>query len=171
MNKKFYALFLVLSLQSFKVVALSDNEQLLKQFHNYGMTHCDKFILMQADLLNKPNRSIDIESPIGELGQGYSTVTLIITYGYKGDTIKQDLSFIETPNRCILTKRATLTSKGPCSQNINPDYWYISKSIPQIDYTSYRNKGDAPMLAKEINVGDFKACIQEFRLTSDSKHD
>ncbi|WP_454783336.1 hypothetical protein [Legionella sp. WA2022007384] len=171
MNKKIYATFLLLSLQSFKVVALSDNEQLLKQFHNYGMTHCDQFIINQTDLLNKTNWSFDIESPSNSLGKGYSVVTLIITYGSKGDSIKQDLSFIETPNRCILTKRATLTSKGPCSQSINADYWHISDSRPKIDYSSYRNKGNVPMLAKEINVGDFKACIQEFRFTSDSKHD
>lgn len=132
------------------------------------MTKCDKFILKNANLMNKPNWSLDIERPNSHIGKGYSLVTLILTYGHKGDTLKRDFTFVETPKRCILTERATITFNGPCSENINGDYWYISSQMPKLDYTAYTNKGHAPMLAKEVNMGNFKLCIQEMRLTSES---
>lgn len=162
-------MFLLLNLIPCKVFALKDNHELLKLFHKYGMTKCDKFILKNVNLSNKPNWSLDIEKPNSPLAKGNSIVTLIIAYGKKGDTVKSDFSFVETPNRCILTKRATITFNGSCSKNIDGDYWFISNRMSKLDYTAYQNKGNAPMLAKEVNVGNFKLCIQEFRLTSDSQ--
>ncbi|KTC94895.1 hypothetical protein [Legionella feeleii] len=169
-NKNKYLGLSLLSLLSFNVFAITEDQGLLKSFHEYGMTKCDKFILHHASLKNKPHWSFDIEKPHAPLGKGYSVVGLVEVYGYKGDTVKKDFSFLETPDQCILTQRSTITFSGPCSENINGDYWYISNQMPEKDYTEYRNKGNAPMLAKEVNVGNFKLCIQEIRSTRASKH-
>lgn len=133
------------------------------------MTKCDKFILQHASLQNKPHWSFDIEKPHKSVGKGYSAVTLVVTYGNKGDTIKRDFSFLQTPEQCILTERSTLTFNGSCSQNIDGDHWFISNQMPEIDYTEYKNKGNVPMLVKEVNVGNFKLCVQEMRLMSVSQ--
>ena len=162
-------MFLLLNFLPFKIFAITNNQELLNLFHKYKMTKCDKFILKNTNLINKPNWSLDIERPNSPIGKGYSIVTLILTYGSKGDTVKKDFTFVETPKRCILTERATITFNGSCSQNINGDFWYISSRMPRLDYTAYKNKGSAPMLAKEIDVGNFKLCIQEMRLNSESR--
>lgn len=162
-------MLLLFNLLPFKVFALTDDQNLLVSFHKYGMTKCDKFILQHASLKNKPHWSFDIEQPNKPVGKGYSVVTLVVTYGIKGDTIKRDFSFMQTPDQCIVTERNTLTFNGSCSQNINGDYWYISNQMPEIDYTEYKNKGNAPMLAKEVNMGNFKLCIQEMRLIHSSQ--
>lgn len=75
--------------------------------------------------------------------------------------MKIDDSYIQTPKSCYLHSRAITTFPGPCDSNVDGNYWYVSNRMPGKDYTTYKNKGGIEMHAKEIQVGNFKACVQE----------
>ena len=170
MNNRLWMALFFLTLLPFNGFASTDDQKLLDLFHKHGMNKCDKFILQNASLKNKPNWSLDIEDSGTSIGKNYPMVTLVVVYGFKGDTVKTDYSFIETPTNCYLSKRSTVSANGSCDDHVDGDIWYIANQLPYIDYTLYYNKGHVPMYAKETNVGNFKFCVQEYRLDNESKH-
>lgn len=170
MKFKFGMAMLAFSMSSYQAIASNNDLDTLKMFHKYGMTKCDKMILEHASLNKKSNWYTNIERPRTKIENGYSSVTLEEIFGQKGDTVKIDLSFLQTPTKCILTQRGTITFNGSCEKNIDLDKWYVNKKMPELDYTEYRNSGDVPMLAKEVNMGNFKICIQETRVLLEANH-
>jgi hypothetical protein len=163
-NKILLLMLLTFSIQALSAEKSSDDE-LLDLFHKKGITHCDKIILEHASLKDKPHWSYDIYNFPLVASKGYSEVTVVEVFGYKDDSVKFDLTFQETPNECTLTKRVTITFNGPCSDNISGDYWFIDNKMDFLDYTKYKNKNGAPLLAKEVSVGNFKVCIEENQST------
>lgn len=144
----------------FATAAHADDDQtLLDAFHKYGITQCDKFILENSRLVG--NWTYFIGKHAGGIEGNATEVSLIRIWGSEGDTVKSDDSYIQTAHRCYLTSRSTLSFPGTCESNINKDHWYVSNKMPGRDYTTFKNKGDIEMQAKEIAVGNFKACIQE----------
>jgi hypothetical protein len=139
--------------------AKSDDEILLGAFHKYGITKCDKFIKENSKL--KPNWNLYISTNKTKIDKDINEVSVVEIFGTKGDTIKVDHSYIESPNRCFLTKRNTLTYKGSCESNIDGNSWYMSDEMATKDYATYKNKHGVEMYAKEIKMGNFKACLQE----------
>lgn len=138
----------------------TDNQSLLSTFHKHGINKCDKFILENSSLKGNWYYVVDIypdniNSKIRE-----ASITQIT--GSLNDTIKLKHTYIQTPTACYLETMDTITFSGPCSANINLDNWYISKEIKWGDYTEYKNKGGVILYAKEITVGNFKACLKEF---------
>jgi hypothetical protein len=140
----------------------SSNKPLLEAFHEYGITKCDDFIVENSPL--NQNWYFVIEKHMSDIDEKIKEVSVRQIYGSEGDTIKSDDSYIQTSEACYLHKRRTLTYTGPCSSNINFDYWYVSNKMPDKDYTEYTNKNGLKMFAKEISVGNFKACIHEYSL-------
>lgn len=165
MKKLHIVLFIVFySLSSCSLASsLKDKQNLINQFHKFGIVKCDKFILENSKLEGNWYYFIDrygeeeTESPVRE-------VSLIRIYGKKGDSIKVDDSYIQSSKYCYLHSRTTLTFSGACASNMNGDYWYVSNQMPENDYTTYKNRNGVEMHVKDISVGNFKACIEEVAL-------
>lgn len=138
----------------------SSNSSLLEAFHKYGITKCDDFIVENSSL--KQNWYFVISEHLNNIDEEIKEVTITQIYGSKNDTIKSEDSYIQTPKACYLNSRHTLTYAGLCSSNINLDFWYVSKEMPDKDYTEYTNTNGIRTFAKEISVGNFKACVQEY---------
>jgi len=139
--------------------AESDDQILLNAFHKYGITKCDKFILENSKLEGNWNMFISKHS--GGIEGSATEVSIIRIWGTENDTVKADDSYIQTPKNCYMHRRSTVTYPGTCESNVDGNYWYVSNNMPGKDYTTYTNKGGVEMQAKEIQVGNFKACIQE----------
>ena len=88
--------------------------------------------------------------------------TLVFFYGKKNDSVKITNIYTQNDKECILIKECTLTFSGSCIDNVNADYWYVTNHMNNSDYTHYKNPGGTDMFAKEIKVGNFRACIQEY---------
>jgi len=140
----------------------SNNDILLKSVHKYGITKCDSFIIENSSL--NGDWTFFVVQHANNIDKEIKEVSIIQILGSKNDTWKRDDSYIQTPKACYLHKKSTLTFSGPCSSNINFDHWYLSKEMLNNDYNEYTNTGGSKMLAKEISVGNFKACIQEYDL-------
>ncbi len=138
----------------------STNSSLLKAFHKYGITKCDDFIIQNSSL--KHNWHFFISQHKQDIDKEIKEASVIQIHGTKNDTIKTDDSYIQTPEACYLNARFTLTYSGPCSSSIDLDHWYVSEAMPNNDYTEYKNKYGVSLFAKEITVGNFKACIYEY---------
>jgi hypothetical protein len=136
-----------------------DDARLLNSFHKYGITKCDDFILENSRLI--ANWSYSISKHANGIDGPTTEVSLIRIWGDVNDTVKTDDTYIQTPKKCFLTRRSTLTFPGTCSENIDPQYWYVSNELEGRDYTTYKNGNGVEMQAKEIKVGNFKACVQE----------
>lgn len=139
--------------------AESNDKILLDSFHQYGIKKCDMFVLENSRLEGSWTYFI---SKHGDGIDGSATeVSFIRILGGENDTVKIDDSYIQTPKNCYLHRRVTVTFPGSCESNVDGNYWYVSDRMPGKDYVAYKNKGGVEMLAKEIKVGNFKACIQE----------
>ncbi len=141
--------------------AKSDNQILLDSFHEYGITKCDSFILEQSPLNDKNNWNFFISKHMDEIDSTVKEVSVIQIFGSKDDTVKVDYSYIQTDKACFMNSRSTITFPGACSSNVDGNYWYMTSKMPNKDYTTYKNSGGIEMQAKEISMGNFKACIQE----------
>lgn len=137
----------------------NDDQKLLNAFHKYGVSKCDSFILENDKL--KSNWNYFINKHTGGIDGPATEVTLTHIFGEKGDTVKTESTYIQTAKKCFLRQTWTLTFPGSCSENIDGNAWYVSAKMPGKDYTTYQNAGGIELHAKEISVGNFKACIQE----------
>lgn len=145
-----------------------DDKKLLDYIHKYGITKCDDFILENSRLKN--NWHFSIQKHVDGIDGLATEVSIIRIFGGKNDTLKIDDSYIQTQKNCYLHQRATLTFAGPCSSSINGDAWYVFDEMADTDYTKYKNKNGLEMLAKEISVGNFKACVHEHSIRSSQQH-
>ena len=150
--------------------AKSDDQTLLGSFHEYGITKCDSFILEKSPLNDKNNWNFFISKHGGGIDGTSTEVSVIQIYGSKGDTVKVDYSYIQTNKSCFVHSRSTTTNPGSCSSNVDGNYWYVTGQMPNKDYVTYKNNGGIEMQAKEISVGNFKACIQEVSIRNQSAH-
>ena len=153
-------LFLAIATAVTNTQAENEDQILLNAFHKFGITKCDKFILANSGL--QENWTYYINKHVGGIDGLTTEVSITIIYGSSNDTVKIDDSYIQTPKNCYLHSRATLTFPGPCESNVDGDTWYISDPMAGKDYIQYRNKNGVELLVKEIQVGNFKACVQEF---------
>lgn len=140
-------------------VNANDDQILLKSFHEYGITKCDSFILKNSRLEGNWNYFIDKQN--GGIDGPTTEVTITRIFGQKGDTVKIVDTYIQTAKKCFIRSAWTLNFLGSCADNIDGNSWYISSPMPNKDYTTYKNAGGIEMHAKEISMGNFKACIQE----------
>lgn len=161
MNKKLVNFFLIGLICNIQIFA-NDDQILLNAFHEYGITKCDSFILKNSKLkenwnyfISKHNRLID---------KKIKNVSIVEIFGTKNDTVKLDHDYIESPNGCFVTKNSSLTFNGSCADNIDGNDWYVSTTMADKDYTTYKNKNGVLLHAKEITMGNFKACLQEISI-------
>lgn len=148
-----------MTLTSGIVFAETDDQILLKAFHKYGITKCDKFLIKNSKL--DENWNFFISKHADAIDDNVKEASIIQIFGSKNDTVKFDHSYIQSKKGCFVHKRTITTFSGPCSEHVDLNYWYVSTDMPDKDYTTYKNKGGVEMHVKEISVGNFKACIQE----------
>ncbi|MFA0055404.1 hypothetical protein [Vibrio echinoideorum] len=149
--------------------AFADERQiLLGSFHNYGIKQCDSFILENSVL--KSNWNFFINKHAGGIDGPTTEVTLTRIFGNVGDTVKIDDTYIQTAKKCFLRTSATFTYPGPCSDSIDGNSWYVYNEMPNKDYTAYKSSSGVEMYAKEISVGNFKACIHEMSSRNIGSH-
>lgn len=151
-------------------IALAEDADkiLLDSFHEYGITKCDKFILEKSKL--KSNWNFFISKHPGIKDSPVKEASIIQIFGSSNDTVKTDQSYMQTKNACFVHDKTTVTYSGSCSEHVDANYWYVSTAMSSKDYTEYANKGGVKMYAKEITVGNFKACIQEIVVRNTSPH-
>lgn len=146
------------------VQAQSDNEKLLSLFHKYNITKCDSFIVENSPIEGVKNWSVQISKHGGGIDGPTTEVTLIRLYGSPGDTVKEDVSYIETVNNCYAHKRMTLTYPGRCEDNIDSSSWSVVDKYPKLDYKKYDNGNGVDLFAKDIRIESGYACVQELSL-------
>jgi hypothetical protein len=149
-------------------VFANDDQELLTPFHEYGISKCDSFILENSKL--KSNWNFFINKHAGGIDGPATEVTITQIFGSKDDTVKTEDTYIQTTKKCFLRSTWTLTFPGSCSDNIDGDDWYVSTKMPSKDYTTYKNAGGIELHAKEISMGNFKACVQEGSKRISSSH-
>jgi len=159
MKKNLLSIVMICFATSSVIFAQSNEEILLDSFHKYGITKCDAFILKNSRL--EGNANLFINKHKGGIDGPSTEVSIITIYGKKGDSVKVDDSYIQTAKNCFLDSRSTVTNSGSCESNIDSNYWQVSLKMPDKDYTTYKNRYGIEMQAKEISVGDLKACIKE----------
>ena len=160
MKIKTIAAALVTTGTLFSSIASADDTQLLlNSFHEYGITKCDSFIAENSGLNGNWNYFINKHS--GGIDGPATEVTVTQIYGSKDDTVKTEDTYIQTAKKCFLRSTWTLTFPGPCSDSIDGNAWYVATAMPNKDYTTYKNAGGIELHAKEISMGNFKACVQE----------
>jgi hypothetical protein len=164
-------ILILLFLVSINGHASKQMDTLLSQFHNYGITKCDAMIARSFNIEKIHNWTYFINHSTNKMPGEVYEATLIAVFGTVGDSAKLDFSFTQTPNSCELHKRITTTKSGGCEENINGNDWYLAEKALDNDYKFYKNKYGDALFAKEIKVGNFKACAQElsFRLISKDK--
>ncbi|ARD45604.1 hypothetical protein [Colwellia sp. PAMC 21821] len=146
----------------------NDDQLLLKQFHDYGIKKCDAFIIEKSKL--KGGWSLFINKHAGGIDGPSTEVTMTQIFGSKDDTVKTEDTYIQTSKKCFLRHTWTVTFPGSCESNIDGNAWYISTKMPNKDYTTYKNSGGIELHAKEISMGNFKACVQEGSSRSSAAH-
>lgn len=146
--------------------AESDDQKVLGMMHKYGITRCDKFILDNDK--PKKNWNFFVSKNSGEIDKSVKVATLVQIFGKLGDTVKTEHTYIQSPNGCFLHKAATLTASRPCKDDIDGDAWYVDSAMEDKDYTAYKNKGGVTLFAKDIKVGNFDACVEEYKSENDS---
>lgn len=167
MSKKINA-FVMSAFIGVSLPASANDDKLLNAFHKYGINKCDSFIIKNSKL--KSNWTYFIDKHSGGIDGPATEVTITQIFGSKGDTVKTVDSYIQTTKKCFLRTEWTVTNPGDCSSNIDGDKWYISSEMPSKDYTTYKNSGGVEKHAKEISVGNFKACIEEGARRDSSNH-
>ncbi|MEC8233382.1 MAG: hypothetical protein VX061_18285 [Pseudomonadota bacterium] len=145
-----------------------DDATLLKSFHDYGITKCDSFILENSRL--QGNWNYYINKHANGMDGIATEVTITRIWGTKGDTVKTEDTYIQTAKNCYLRNTWTVTYPGTCSENVDGNFWYVSTEMPNKDYTTYKNAGGIELHAKEIAMGNFKACVQEGSKRSSQPH-
>ena len=140
------------------------NDVLLKKFHKIGITKCDNFIMQHSFIDNSKHSNwyYDLIYIPQKNANSTKQATLVFFYGYKNDSVKITYNYSQNDKECILIKVATGTFSGSCIDNVNADYWYVVNNMNNLDYIKYKNPGGVDMYAKEIKVGNFKACITEY---------
>ncbi|MCK6265892.1 hypothetical protein KP803_21790 [Vibrio sp. ZSDE26] len=152
----------------FNPAAASDEQLLINAFHEYGITKCDSFILENSKL--KSNWNLFINKQAGGMDGPATEVTITHIFGSKGDTVKNEDTYIQTAKNCYYRGTWTVTFPGSCSESVDGNLWYVSTQMPNKDYTTYKNAGGVELHTKEISMGNFKACVQEGSLRKSARH-
>ncbi len=169
-NRKLRA-FVISAFLGFSLPVNADNNDiLLKAFHKYGIDKCDNLIANHSTFNGNGLLDYVIEQYPGGIDGSATEVTVTRIIGSKGSTIKSVESYIQTPKKCYLNLESTVTQSGTCSSNMNGDVWYISSKLPTKDYTIYKSSSDIQIYAKDISVGNFKACIKETSWRTSTNH-
>ncbi|WP_321325448.1 hypothetical protein [Thiomicrorhabdus sp.] len=161
-------LFLTLILHSWLAYANDDQTQLLKQFHEFGITHCDEFISKNTAtpgvwkfFMSKHPGGID----------GPSTeVSLTQISGKPGQSFKTDYTFIQTLKQCFLHKSGQIVAFDSCAKAVDSKVWNLQYKLPEFDYERYKDKKGVILFTKEIAIDDKKICLLNYEFRTQGKH-
>ncbi|WP_040727183.1 hypothetical protein [Thiomicrorhabdus sp. Kp2] len=163
-----HILLITLMLQSWLTYAEEDKNQLLKQFHEFGITHCDEFISKNTAtpgawkfFMNKHPGGID----------GPSTeVSLTQISGKPGQSFKTNYTFIQTLKQCFLHKSGQITAFDSCEKAVDKKVWNLQYNLPEFDFKRYKDKKGVVLFTKEVSLGDKKICLLNYEFRTSGKH-
>lgn len=155
-----YLPVLVLILSNQQAFAKNETQPMLKDFHKFGITHCDKFIQKNTAtpgswkyFINKHPSGID----------GSSTeVALTQISGNSEQSFKTDYTFIQTLQKCFLLKRGQITAFDSCDKSVDAKIWKVQFNLPDFDYKRYKDKKGIILYAKDIDINGNKACLLDY---------
>jgi len=150
-------LLMFTSLQS---VAEKEQDQLLKEFHNYGITHCDEFI--SKNTVTPGNWKFFINKHPGGIDGSSTEVFLTQISGKPGQTFKTSYTFIQTLKQCFLHKKGQITAFDNCDKAVDPIVWSLEYNLPGFDYKRYKDNKGIILYAKEIELNGKKACLLDY---------
>lgn len=172
MPKYIQLYFLLLtSLFSFSLQAeepeKTDLNNLLSQFHERGITHCDEFIT--TNIQAPGNWKYFINKHAGGIDGPSTEVSLTQISGEVG-SFKTDYSFIQTLKKCFMHKRGHITSYESCKNSVDPLIWEVDHELSGFDYKRYKNFKGRLLYSKEVEVAGTKICLLEYEYRSRGKH-
>lgn len=160
---------LIASLSQSSLAIAQDNQpKLLKQFHEFGITHCDEFIAKNTAtkgpwkfFMNKHPGGID----------GPSTeVSLTQISGKPGESLKTNYMFIQTLKQCFMRKSGQVMVNDSCQNAVDKTVWNLQYNLPNFDYKRFKDKKGVILFSKEIQLGGEKACLLDYEFRSSGNH-
>lgn len=161
-------LFITFMLQSFLANAGDDQTKLLKQFHEFGITHCDEFI--SKNTATPGAWKFFITKQPGGIDGPSTEVSLTQISGKPGQSFKTDYTFIQTLQKCFLHKSGEIVAFDSCAKAVDKKVWYLQYKLPEFDYERYRDKKGVILFTKEIALEDKKICLLDYEFRTQGKH-
>lgn len=156
---------LLFSLPINSSMASSSDRNLLKNFHELGITHCDEFI--QKNIQAKGDWKFFLSKHAGGLDGPTTEVTMVQIYGDKKNSFKNDYTFVQTLKKCFLHKRGTITAQEACSSAVNPQLWKIQFNLPGYSFKRYRDKKGIILYSNELSANQ---CLIEYEFRTKGDH-
>lgn len=158
--------FLFIVFFNLPLTALANNsQQLLKQFHSLGITHCDEFISKNIPV--KGQWKFFLTKHEGGLDGPSTEVSMVQIHGEKSNSLKNNYTFIQTLKKCFLHKTGSIHTQKPCSESINSKQWKIQYNLPDFDYKRYKNSAGIVLYTKPLSKN---SCLLEYDFRSKGNH-
>lgn len=157
-----------LMLTSLSSLAENKKDQLLKEFHNFGITHCDEFI--SKNTATPGSWKFFINKHPGGIDGPSTEVSLTQISGNPGQTFKTSYTFIQTLKQCFLHKKGQITAFDSCHKAVDPKVWNVQYNLPDFDYKRFKDKKGIIPYAKEIELSGEKACLLDYEFRTKGDH-
>jgi hypothetical protein len=163
-----WIILLTLLFTSLNSFAKPKDTQFLKDFHKFGITHCDEFILKNTATTG--NWKYFINKHPGGIDGPSTEVSLTQISGKPGQTFKTNYSFIQTLKKCFLHKKGQITVFDSCGKAVDSKVWTLQYNLPEFDYKKYKDKKGITLYAKELDLGGKKACLLDYEFRTQGDH-
>lgn len=159
------AIFLLTLLPINLVLANQNNPDLLHEFHQMSITHCDKFIKQQTKTPGK--WSYFINKHAGGIDGPSTEVYMVQISGNQKNSYKTNYTFIQTLKKCFVHKRGQINIEKNCSEAVSQDVWHLQYNLPNFSYKRYKDKNGVILYTKDIGANH---CLMEFEYRASGKH-
>ncbi|WP_029408657.1 hypothetical protein [Thiomicrorhabdus sp. Milos-T2] len=168
--KSFIRLFplIVLLLLNQQAFAGKSTQTMLKDFHKFGITHCDEFI--QKNTATPGSWKYFINKHPGGIDGPSTEVALTQISGSRGQSFKTDYTFIQTLKKCFLHKQGQITAFENCDKAVDKNIWKVQFNLPDYDYKRYKDKTGIVLYAKDIEINGNKACLLDYEFRVQGEH-
>ena len=162
---KLSLLLLLLTMPVLSTQAQSSNQNLLKQFHKLGITHCDAFI--EKNIQVKGEWKFFLSKHAGGIDGPSTEVSMVQIYGTPENSYKNDYTFIQTLKKCFLHKRGLITAQEPCSSAVNSKTWKVQFNLPGFSFKRFKNEKGIVLYSQELSDN---RCLIEYEFRTKGEH-
>ncbi|GAB6069023.1 hypothetical protein JCM30760_01200 [Thiomicrorhabdus hydrogeniphila] len=157
-----------LLLLSWQANASENQNELLKQFHKFGITHCDNFI--KKNTATPGEWKFFMNKQPGGLDGPSTEVSLTQISGKPGQSIKTDYSFIQTLKACFLHKTGQIIAFDSCDKAVDKKVWNLEYNLAEFDYKRYKDAKGVVLFTKEITMDNKKVCFLNYDFRTKGSH-
>jgi len=157
-----------LLLFSWQANASENQNDLLKQFHDFGITHCDDFI--KKNTATPGEWKFFMNKQPGGLDGPTTEVSLTQISGKAGQSIKTDYSFIQTLKSCFLHKTGQIIAFDSCDKAVDKKVWNLQFNLPGFDFKRYKDPKGVVLFTKEITIDDKNICFLNYDFRTTGSH-